>query len=222
MADDRLAAEFEANRERLRGVAYRILGSAAEAEDAVQETWLRLNRAGGETIDNLPAWLTTVIGRICLDMLRSRASRREEPPPAIELPSAEDPERDALLADSVGAALSVVLETLTPAERLAFVLHDLFAVSFEEISAVVGRSPAATRQLASRARRRVQGGSPIGQADATRQREIVDAFLTAARGGDVTALLTLLDPDVVLRAADSGPSLRGAAEAAQFFAGRAR
>ncbi|BCJ42084.1 RNA polymerase sigma factor [Actinoplanes ianthinogenes] len=222
MGDDLLAAEFEANRGRLRAVAYRMLGSGAEADDAVQETWLRLSRTGGDTVDNLPAWLTTVLGRVCLDMLRSRASRREDPPPVTELPSAEDPEREAVLADAVGAALTVVLETLTPAERLAFVLHDLFAVSFEEIATVVGRSPAAARQLASRARRRVRGGSPAGAADAARQREIVDAFLAAARGGDFAGLLTLLDPDVVMRGGDGAVGLRGADEAARFFSGRAQ
>ncbi|GAA4590928.1 RNA polymerase sigma-70 factor (ECF subfamily) [Actinoplanes octamycinicus] len=221
MGDELLAAEFEANRGRLRAVAYRMLGSGAEAEDAVQETWLRLSRTGGDAVDNLPAWLTTVLSRVCLDMLRSRASRREEPP-VTELPSAEDPEREAMLADSVGAALTVVLETLTPAERLAFVLHDLFAVSFEEIATVVGRSPAAARQLASRARRRVQGGSPAGAADAARQRQIVDAFLAAARGGDFAGLLALLDPDVVMRGGDGRVGLRGADEAARFFSGRAQ
>ncbi|GIE84483.1 sigma-70 family RNA polymerase sigma factor [Actinoplanes regularis] len=225
MGDELLAAEFEANRGRLRGVAYRMLGSAAEADDAVQETWLRLNRTGGDTVDNLPAWLTTVIGRVCLDMLRSRAARREEPPPDSDLQALDDPERDALLADSLGAALLVVLETLTPAERLAFVLHDLFAVSFEEISVVVGRSPAAARQLASRARRRVQGGSPHGAADAARQREIVDAFLGASRGGDFEGLLTLLDPDVVVRMDDVEPRPRsggGAEWVARFFTGKAQ
>ncbi len=225
MGDDLLAAEFEANRGRLRGVAYRMLGSEAEADDAVQETWLRLSRTGGDTVDNLPAWLTTVIGRVCLDMLRSRATRREEPPPDADLRGPDDPERDALLADSVGTALLVVLETLTPAERLAFVLHDLFAVSFEEISVVVGRSPAAARQLASRARRRVQGGSPHGAAGAARQREIVDAFLDASRGGDFEGLLTLLDPDVVLRMDDTVARPRGGGGAewvARFFTGKAQ
>lgn len=222
-SDESLAAEFETNRGRLRAVAYRMLGSGAEADDAVQETWLRLNRSGGESVDNLPAWLTTVTSRVCLDMLRSRASRREEPPVA-ELPAADDPEREALLADSVGAALLVVLEMLTPAERLAFVLHDLFAVSFDEIAVVVGRSPAAARQLASRARRRVHGGSPAGVADFAHQREIVDAFLAAARGGDFEGLLTLLDPDVALRMGDGTARLGDgtpAEQAARFFAGRA-
>ncbi|GAA2857194.1 DNA-directed RNA polymerase sigma-70 factor [Actinoplanes cyaneus] len=222
MSDDLLATEFEANRGRLRAVAHRMLGSGAEADDAVQETWLRLNRTGGDTIDNLPAWLTTVVGRVCLDMLRSRATRREEPP--VELPGGADPEREVLLADSVGVALLVVLETLTPAERLAFVLHDLFAVSFDEIAPVVGRSPAATRQLASRARRRVHGGSPAGAADFARQREIVDAFLAAARGDDFEGLLRLLDPDVALRMGDGAARLGDgtpAEQAARFFAGRA-
>ncbi|WP_436527329.1 sigma-70 family RNA polymerase sigma factor [Actinoplanes sp. HUAS TT8] len=221
--DELLAAEFETNRGRLRAVAYRMLGSGAEADDAVQETWLRLNRTGGETVDNLPAWLTTVVSRVCLDMLRSRASRREEPPVA-EPPGAEDPEREALLADSVGAALLVVLEMLTPAERLAFVLHDMFAVSFDEIALVVDRTPAAARQLASRARRRVHGGSPAGAADFAHQREIVDAFLAAARRGDFEGLLTLLDPDVVLRMGDGAAQLGDgtpAEQAARFFAGRA-
>ncbi|AEV87778.1 ECF subfamily RNA polymerase sigma-70 factor [Actinoplanes sp. SE50] len=171
----------------------------------------------------MPAWLTTVTGRVCLDMLRARGSRREEPPVA-ESPGAEDPERDAVLADSVGAALHVVLEMLTPAERLAFVLHDLFAVSFDEIAVVVGRSPAAARQLASRARRRVHGGSPAGMADFARQRRIVDAFLAAARGGDFAGLLSLLDPDVMLRMDDSGARLgegTTAEQAARFFCGRA-
>ncbi|BCY14106.1 sigma-70 family RNA polymerase sigma factor [Actinoplanes sp. L3-i22] len=224
MSDELLVAEFEANRARLRALAHRMLGSAAEADDAVQETWLRLSRTGGESVDNLPAWLTTVIGRVCLDMLRSRAARREDPPVPAEDPAAADPEREALLADSVGAALLVVLDTLTPAERLAFVLHDLFAVAFDEIAVVVGRSPAAARQLASRARRRVHGGSPAGAADFARQRQIVDAFLTAARGGDVAGLLELLDPDVVLRMDEAGARLgagSGAERAARFFAGRA-
>jgi RNA polymerase sigma factor (sigma-70 family) len=224
MGTDLLAADFEANRGRLHSAAYRMLGSAAEADDAVQETWLRLSRTGGDAVDNLPAWLTTVIGRVCLDMLRSRTSRREQPP-AEDVPAVDDPEREALLADSVGAALLVVLETLTPAERLAFVLHDLFAVTFDEIAVVVGRSPAAARQLASRARRRVQGGSPAGAADAVHQRAIVDAFLAAARGGDFAGLLTLLDPDVVMRLDDTGARPgdgAGAERVARFFAGRAQ
>ncbi|MER7001505.1 sigma-70 family RNA polymerase sigma factor [Dactylosporangium sp. NPDC000555] len=236
-SDDRLAERFEALRPRLRAVAHRMLGSASEADDAVQEAWLRLNRTDADEVGNLAAWLTTVAGRICLDMLRSRTNRREEPlelraeePPA----GAADPEQEVLLADSVGVALLVVLETLTPAERLAFVLHDMFAVSFDDIAVVVGRSPAAARQLASRARRRVQGGSSgsIGSAaaaaDLQRRREIVDAFLVAARGGDMAALLTLLDPDVVMRAdataarMGSAGESRGAEVVAAFFSGRAQ
>ncbi|GAA3740664.1 sigma-70 family RNA polymerase sigma factor [Plantactinospora mayteni] len=231
---DLLADRFEANRPQLRAVAYRMLGSSAEADDAVQEAWLRLSRTDTSEVDNLGAWLTTVVGRICLDMLRSRGSRREdsleartvEPVAALEQ---DDPEREAMLADSVGLALLVVLETLTPAERLAFVLHDLFAVPYEEIAPIVGRSPAASRQLASRARRRVQADATTPEADLPRQREIVDAFLTAARGGEVTTLLTLLDPDVVVRADSAATRLggtaaeiRGAERVAGFFAGRAR
>jgi RNA polymerase sigma-70 factor (ECF subfamily) len=221
---DVLASEFELRRPRLRAVAHRMLGSAAEAEDAVQEAWLRLDRAGGDAIGNLEAWLTTVVGRVCLDMLRSRTSRREAPldaavtsPPAAPGPG---PEQEAELADSVGLALIVVLETLTPTERLAFVLHDLFGVSFEEIAPIVGRSPDAARQLASRARRRVRGSSvpPTGAS-----RELVDAFLRAARGGEVETLLALLDPDVRFRGADgTGVQMQGAAAVAGFFAGRAR
>jgi len=231
--DDVLAARFEENRPRLRAVAYRMLGSAAEADDAVQEAWLRLHRTGTGAVDNLAAWLTTVVGRVCLDMLRSRTSRREEPlDVAAEPPAAgTDPEDEAVLADSVGMALLVVLGTLAPVERLAFVLHDLFAVSYDEIAPIVGRSPAATRQLASRARRRIQAGGPSDgatpAADAAR-RQIVDAFLAAARGGDFTELLTLLDPDVVLRGdaeaerLGGAPALRGREGVARFLAGRAR
>ena len=231
--DDVLAARFEENRPRLRAVAYRMLGSAAEADDAVQEAWLRLHRTGTGAVDNLAAWLTTVVGRVCLDMLRSRTSRREEPlDVAAEPPAAStDPEDEAVLADSVGMALLVVLGTLAPVERLAFVLHDLFAVSYDEIAPIVGRSPAATRQLASRARRRIQAGGPSDgatpAADAAR-RQIVDAFLAAARGGDFTELLTLLDPDVVLRGdaeaerLGGAPALRGQESVARFLAGRAR
>ena len=232
MGDDLLAEEFELSRSRLRGVAYRMLGSLSEADDAVQESWLRLSRADASQIDNLEAWLTTVVGRICLDMLRSRTIRREEPLPAPSgEPPAEgtDPEQEALLADSIGSALLVVLATLTPTERLAFVLHDMFAVSFEEIAVIVGRSPAAARQLASRARNRVQTGAPTpSAADLSRRREIVDAFLAAARGGDLVTLLRLLDPDVVLRADDTAArmgstgDLRGADVVARFFAGRAQ
>jgi RNA polymerase sigma factor (sigma-70 family) len=232
MGDDLLADEFELNRPRLRAVAYRMLGSLSEADDAVQETWLRLSRTGAAEIDNLDAWLTTVVGRICLDMLRSRTTRREEP---LDHPGAEppaggvDPEQEALLADSIGSALLVVLQTLTPTERLAFVLHDMFAVSFEEIAVIVGRSPAAARQLASRARNRVQTGAPTpSAADASRRRAIVEAFLAASRGGDMKSLLTLLDPDVVVRADDTAArmgsigDLRGADVVARFFAGRAQ
>ncbi|MDW5325216.1 sigma-70 family RNA polymerase sigma factor [Plantactinospora sp. KLBMP9567] len=229
---DLLAERFEANRPQLRAVAYRMLGSSAEADDAVQEAWLRLSRTDTTEVDNLGAWLTTVVGRICLDMLRSRGSRREEPFDArtvepVATSDQADPEREAMLADSVGLALLVVLETLTPAERLAFVLHDLFAVSYDEIAPIVGRSPAASRQLASRARRRVQADAATPEADLPRQRGIVDAFLTAARGGEVSTLLTLLDPDVVIRpdgvaARLAGRAqLRGAQSVADFFAGRA-
>ncbi|MGI5151183.1 sigma-70 family RNA polymerase sigma factor [Plantactinospora sp. CA-294935] len=229
---DLLAERFEANRPQLRAVAYRMLGSSAEADDAVQEAWLRLSRTDTTGVDNLGAWLTTVVGRICLDMLRSRGSRREDPLDArtvepVATSEQADPEREAMLADSVGLALLVVLETLTPAERLAFVLHDLFAVSYDEIAPIVGRSPAASRQLASRARRRVQADAATPEADLPRQREIVDAFLTAARGGEVSTLLTLLDPDVVMRADSAAvrlggrAELRGAQDIAGFFAGRA-
>jgi RNA polymerase sigma-70 factor (ECF subfamily) len=233
--DDRegLAEAFEAHRTHLRAVAYRMLGSVNEADDAVQEAWLRLNRAAGGGIDNLGGWLTTVVARVCLDMLRSRRSRREAPleeqapEPAPGDGAAGDPEHEAVLADSVGLALLVVLDTLAPAERLAFVLHDMFAVPFDEIAPIVGRSPEATRQLASRARRRVQGAA-TPDADVGRQRQVVDAFLAAARGGDFDALLALLDPDVVLRSdaaavqAGAPGELRGAAEVAGTFAGRAR
>ncbi|HJZ78218.1 MAG TPA: RNA polymerase sigma factor SigJ [Vicinamibacterales bacterium] len=200
-----LAERFEANRRHLRAVAYRMLGSLSDADDAVQETWLRLSRSGGAEVENLRGWLTTVTARICLNMLRSRQTRREEPlgvhlpEPIISRGTGVDPEHEALVADSVGLALLVVLETLAPAERLAFVLHDMFAVPFEEIAPIVGRSPTAARQLASRARRRVQGAA-VPDADVRRQREVVDAFLKAARAGDFDALLAVLDPDVVLRA----------------------
>ncbi|MEU9730828.1 sigma-70 family RNA polymerase sigma factor [Streptomyces sp. NPDC048002] len=195
---DFLARRFEEHRGHLRAVAHRMLGSAAEAEDAVQEAWFRLSRSEPERIDNLGGWLTTVVGRVCLDLLRSRGSRAERPLDAVgPRPDADaDPERDALVADSVGVALLVVLENLTPAERLAFVLHDLFAVDYAEIAAVVGRSPAATRQLASRARRRVRGARP-SDADPARRRAVVDAFLAAAREGDIQGLVDVLDPDVV-------------------------
>jgi RNA polymerase sigma-70 factor (ECF subfamily) len=201
-----LAECFEANRSHLQAVAYRMLGSLSEADDAVQETWLRLSRSGASGVENLGGWLTTVVARVCLDMLRTRKSRREHPldmdvsEPSVNREEGNDPEYEAILADSVGLALLVVLEALTPAERLAFVLHDLFAVPFDEIAPIVGRSPTAARQLASRARRRVQGAPTLSDADLTHQREIVDAFLAASRGGDFDALLAMLDPDVVLRA----------------------
>jgi RNA polymerase sigma factor (sigma-70 family) len=215
--DDTLAAQFEQIRPRMRAVALRMLGSVAEADDAVQEAWLRLSRTDGDRVDNLAAWLTTVVGRVCLDMLRRRTARREDEL-ATERPGGVTPEEEAVLADSVGVALLVVLETLTPAERLAFVLHDTFGVPFEEIAPIVGRSPDATRQLASRARRRVRAAPT---ADSPADRRIVDAFLTAARGGDVGTLLTLLDPDVEIRI---GPVShhRGADVVSRFFAGRAQ
>ncbi|WP_067461990.1 RNA polymerase sigma factor SigJ [Actinomadura macra] len=203
---DFLAERFEAHRGHLKAVAYRMLGSLAEADDAVQEAWLRLSRTDADAVQNLGGWLTTVVGRVCLDMLRSRTSRRETPlderlpDPVISPVDGVDPEQRALLADSVGLALLVVLQSLGPAERLAFVLHDTFAVPFEEIAPIVGRSPAAARQLASRARRRVRGAVPVPERDLTRQRQVVDAFLAAARDGDFEALVTVLDPDVVLRA----------------------
>jgi RNA polymerase sigma factor (sigma-70 family) len=198
---DLLAERFETHREHLRAVALRMLGSSHEADDAVQEAWLRLSRTDAEAVENLAGWLTTVVARVCLDMLRARATKREVPPDAASEPvTATSPEDEVLLADSVGLALLVVLDTLAPAERLAFVLHDMFAVSFEEIAPIVGRTPVAARQLASRARRRVQSDPAFPDASAATQREVVAAFLSAAREGDFTALLRLLDPDVVLRA----------------------
>jgi RNA polymerase sigma factor (sigma-70 family) len=200
-----LVGRFEEHRTYLRAVAYRMLGSVSEADDAVQETWLRLSRSDTSEVENLGGWLTTVLARVCLDMLRSRKSRREEslgarvPEPIAGRADGADPEQEALLSDSVGLALLVVLETLTPAERLAFVLHDMFAVPFDEIAPIVGRSPDAARQLASRARRRVRGADTSYELDLTRQREVVDAFLAAARDGDFDALVAVLDPDVVLR-----------------------
>jgi RNA polymerase sigma factor (sigma-70 family) len=200
-----LTDQFEANRTHLRAVAYRMLGSVSEADDAVQEAWLRLSRSDTADVENLRAWLTTVVARVSLDMLRSRKSRREEelgprvPEPIVSREDEADPEHEALLADSVGLALLVVLETLSPAERLAFVLHDMFAVPFDEIAPLVERTPAAARQLASRARRRVQGAAPVPDSSVADQRELVDAFLAAARGGDFEALLEVLDPEVVLR-----------------------
>jgi len=201
---DWLAEGFERNRVRLRAVAYRMLGSLAEADDAVQEAWLRLSRSDASGVDNLGAWLTTIVARVCLNVLRSRNTRREEPlgvhvpDPVISRPDGTSPEDEALLADSVGLALQVVLDTLTPAERLAFVLHDMFDLPFDEIAPIVGRDPAAARQLASRARRRVRGAE-VQDPDVGRQRAVVEAFYAAARRGDFDALVTLLDPDVVLR-----------------------
>jgi RNA polymerase sigma-70 factor (ECF subfamily) len=202
---DVLASRFEENRTHLKAVAYRMLGSMAEADDAVQEAWLRLSRSDAAAVENLRGWLTTVVGRVCLDMLRARRARREDyagswlPEPIVADDDSADPEHEALLADSVGLALLVVLETLTPAERLAFVLHDMFGVPFEEIGEIVDRSPAAARQLASRARRRVRGEAPPPDPDLARQREVVDAFLAASRAGDFDALIAVLDPDVVFR-----------------------
>jgi RNA polymerase sigma factor (sigma-70 family) len=210
-----LAERFEEHRTHLRAVAYRMLGSVSEADDAVQEAWLRLSRSDAKAIDNLGGWLTTVVARVCLNVLRSRAARREEPlgvhvpEPILSRADGLDPEHEALLADSVGLALLVVLEMLAPAERLAFVLHDMFAVPFDEIAPIVGRSPTAARQLASRARRRVQGEAPPPTADLARQREVVDAFFAAARCGDFEALVAVLDPDVVLRS-DGGLQRPGA------------
>jgi RNA polymerase sigma factor (sigma-70 family) len=203
---DWLADRFEAHRAHLRAVAYRMLGSLSEADDAVQEAWLRLSRADTSGVDNLGGWLTTVVARVCLDTLRARSSRREQPlglhlpDPILSRVDGPDPEQQALLAEGVGLALLVVLDTLTPGERLAFVLHDSFAVPFEEIAPIVGRSTAATRQLASRARRRVQAAAAVPDADLARQRSVVDAFFAAARGGDFDALVAVLDSDVMLRA----------------------
>ena len=227
---DWLAERFEERRRRLRAVAYRMLGSLSEADDAVQESWLRLNRTDADEIENLDAWLTTVVARVSLNMLRARKTRKEEPiegklpEPILDRADGINPEHEALLADSVGLALLVVLETLSPPERLAFVLHDMFAVPFEEIAPIVNRSPEAARQLASRARRRVQGEGKVPDADLETQRRVVDAFLAASREGDFEQLLEVLDPDVVLRAdrGAAGPSqvLRGAraiADQALFF-----
>ncbi|WP_019813148.1 RNA polymerase sigma factor SigJ [Saccharomonospora saliphila] len=201
----RLTERFEIHRPRLRAVAYRMLGSASEADDAVQETWLRFDRAEVGEVDDLGAWLTTVVARVCLNLLRTRARRREEPldtrvpDPVVTVDDEADPAHAAVLADSVGLALLVVLDTLAPAERLAFVLHDLFAVPFDDIAGMIGRSPAATRQLASRARRRVRDRAPVPEPDPERSREVVSAFFAAARGGHVDELVALLDPEVVLR-----------------------
>ncbi|MGK5629760.1 RNA polymerase sigma factor SigJ [Streptomyces sp. URMC 123] len=225
--NDFLAERFEAHRAHLRAVAYRMLGSLAEADDAVQEAWLRLHRSDTREIGNLGGWLTTVVGRICLDMLRSRTSRGEEPldirvpDPVVSGMDGVDPEHQVLLADSIGLALLVVLETLAPAERLAFVLHDMFAVPFDEIAPMVDRTPAAARQLASRARRRVRGATTAPDPDLTRQREVVDAYLAAARGGDFDALVEVLHPDVVVRS-DGGASRPGTlVRGATAVAGRA-
>ncbi len=231
---DWLAEQFEAHRIHLRAVAYRMLGSLSEADDAVQETWLRLSRSDTSGVDNLAGWLTTIVARVCLNMLQSRKSRREEPVGA-DLPDPVagdedgiDPEHEALQADSVGLAMLVVLDTLAPAERLAFVLHDMFAVPFDEIAPIVERSPAAARQLASRARHRVQGAGVARDPDPPRQRAVVGAFLAASRGGDFDALLALLDPDIVLRAdraavqAGAAQEVRGAAAVAETFSGRAQ
>lgn len=226
-----LAERFETHRRHLHAVAYRMLGSASEADDAVQEAWLRLSRADTSDVQNLAGWLTTVVSRVCLNMLQSRTRREsslevDDLPvdlPAVDVP---DPADEVVLADSVGSALLVVLETLTPAERLAFVLHDLFAVPFDEIGVIIGRNVAAARQLASRARRRVQGASVAS--DPTRQREVVAAFLAASRGGDFAALFAMLDPDVVVRSDGAAVTMgaaaevRGAGEVAETFAGQAQ
>jgi RNA polymerase sigma-70 factor (ECF subfamily) len=209
--DEFLTERFEEHRPRLRAVAYRMLGSASEADDAVQDAWLRVSRADTGEVENLAGWLTTIVARVCLNMLRSRVTRREDPldlhipDPIVSRDDAGDPEHAALLADSVGLAMLVVLETLTPAERLAFVLHDMFAVSFEEIAPMIERTPAAARQAASRARRRVRGQAPTPDPDLSRQRAVVDAFFAASRTGDFEALVAVLDPDVVLRS-DGGTS----------------
>jgi RNA polymerase sigma factor (sigma-70 family) len=222
-----LAGQFEEHRTRLRAVAYRMLGSLSEADDAVQETWLRLSRIDADEVDNLGGWLTTVVARVSLNVLRSRRTRREEPldvrvpEPIIDRADGTDPEHEALLADSVGLALLVVLETLNPAERLAFVLHDMFAVLFDEIAPIVDRSPEAARQLASRARRRVQGENAVPDADLDTQREVLNAFMAAAREGDFDALLEVLDPDVVLRA-DGGAVSVGASRVVRGAANVAR
>jgi len=250
MADKELAERFEAHRDHLRRVAHRMLGSVGEADDAVQEAWLRLSRSDSGAVDNLGGWLTTVVARVCLDMLRTRKSRREEPAErqagdliagagnGAGIDQGSEPERELLLADAVGVALLVVLETLAPAERVAFVLHDMFDLSFDDIAPIVGRSPVATRQLASRARRRVQLGKAASDADVSHQQALVGAFLAASRQGDFQALLAVLDPDVVLHAdsvavaaaaanQSSGappfaPEIRGAVAVAETFRGRAR
>jgi len=230
MGDDEFLAErFEEHRAHLRAVAYKMLGSLSEAEDAVQESWLRLSRTDTREVENLRAWLTTVVARVSLNVLRSRRTRREEPldvrvpDPVVSRDDGTQPEHEALLADSVGLALLVVLETLAPAERLAFVLHDMFGVPFDEIAGMVDRSPAAARQLASRARRRVQGAAPVPDADLAGQRKVVDAFFAAARDGDFDALVAVLDPDVVSRT-DGGtlrPGATGVVRGAHEVAARA-
>ena len=237
--DENLATQFEANRQRLQSVAYRMLGSLTEAEDAVQETWLRLSRSDPDSIDNLGGWLTTVLSRVCLGVLRSRRSRPEEPIVGDRAdPDSGGPEEEVLLAESLGPALLTVLDSLGPAERLAFVLHDLFAVPFEDIAPIVDRSPAAARQLASRARRRIQGIDEAHPGDRRRQQEIVEAFLAASRRGDLETLISLLDPEAVLRAdqaavraaaanrdrgaPDLAPVVRGGREVAGALSGRAR
>ena len=230
MGDDEFLAErFEEHRAHLRAVAYKMLGSLSEAEDAVQESWLRLSRTDTREVENLRAWLTTVVARVSLNVLRSRRTRREEPldvrvpDPVVSRDDGTQPEHEALLADSVGLALLVVLETLAPAERLAFVLHDMFGVPFDEIAGMVDRSPAAARQLASRARRRVQGAAPVPDADLAGQRKVVDAFFAAARDGDFDALVAVLDPDVVSRS-DGGklrPGATGVVRGAREVAARA-
>jgi RNA polymerase sigma factor (sigma-70 family) len=228
---DWLAERFEAHRGHLKSVAYRMLGSLTEADDAVQEAWLRLSRADTSRVENLGGWLTTIVARVCLNLLQSRRSRREEPleahlpDPIVSAQDGVDPEQQALLAEGVGLALLVVLDTLTPAERVAFVLHDMFAVPFDQIGPIVGRSPNAAKMLASRARRRVQGADPVPDADLARQREVVDAFFAAARDGDFGALLAVLDPEVVLRAdaaavrAGAPAQVRGAAAVTEHTLG---
>lgn len=223
-----LADRFEQNRDHLRAVAYRMLGSASEADDAVQEAWLRLSRSEADSIDNLGGWLTTVVARVCLDMLRSRKSRQEDvldeklPNPPAQHHANPDPEQEALLADSVGLALMIVLDRLAPAERLAFVLHDMFDLSFDEIASIIDRSPVATRQLASRARKRVRGGTSPAPA-VSEQRRVVDAFLAALRAGDFNALVSVLDPELVVRAdaAATTPALPTEVRGAEFWARQA-
>jgi RNA polymerase sigma-70 factor (ECF subfamily) len=225
--DDWLVGRFQTHSNHLHAVAYRMLGSLSEADDAVQEAWLRLRRADTTDVGNLGGWLTTVVSRVCLDMLRTRVSRREEPlephlpDPIVERDDTADPERQALLADSVGLALLVVLDTLAPAERLAFVLHDMFAIPFDDIAPIVDRTPAAARQLASRARRRVQGTAVTPDPDLTRQRALVDAFFAATRTGDFEALVAVLDPDVVLRSDSGVPGMPTEINGAATVAGQA-